>query len=193
MKKTKQVIWFALVPVFLLLVSFTFVTNDNTNLARINIITQALYTLVTAILVLLTYAALVATQTQKHQSVRPYIGLVMYDLIDDERQTFDFRYHNEGNGLALNINIKVINLKNNDEIFECSFTRRNIEEKIDDMADDSNYLEIKLLGNIEDYYGLKVVFTYEDIYGKKYKSEFDLQYNPQEREFDRCIESFEEL
>jgi hypothetical protein len=193
MKKIKLVIWFMLVPVFLFLVIITFITNDNTNLTRINILTQVLYTLVTTILVLLTYAALMSTQNQKHQTVRPYISLVMYDLIDDNRQTFDFRYHNEGYGLALNIIVKVINLKDNNQIFECFFTRRNVEEKIDDMVDDSNYLEIKLPGNIEDYYSLNVEFLYEDIYRKKYKSEFALQYNPEEREFDKCIESFKEV
>lgn len=92
--------------IFIVFIAITLYLNDSTKLTQINIITQMVYTFVTTLMVIMTYAVLKATQEQKHQAVRPYLLATDFGFYKNaqhkSREELDFEIYNEGLGLALN-------------------------------------------------------------------------------------------
>lgn len=107
-------------------------TTDSTKLTQINVVTQLIYTFVTTLMVIMTYAVLKATQEQKFQAVRPYLVAnnfgIWKNAAEHNREELDFDIYNEGPGLALSINIKVKKTENKKLLFESNFTRCTVQD-----------------------------------------------------------------
>lgn len=200
---------------------FNFNFNDEI-VNKYNTIIQTIYTMLTAILVYITYNALI---TQKHQDVRPYLVLSQR-LNFENKNKLKFCVYNEGIGIALNVKIEIIRKKDNFKFFSRKYTRlgirennlrfylesinytlKNINETLKSLfgkpnrEEEKEYViteniikdEVELKNDIRDYYNLKFIIKYNDIYGKSYVNTFDIKYNEEKQEFDDCIERFYEL
>lgn len=110
----------------------TISTKDSTILTQINVVTQLVYTFVTTLMVIMTYAVLKATQEQKFQAVRPYLVAnnfgIWKNAAENNREELDFDIYNEGPGLALSINIKVKRTKTDKLLFESNYTRCTVQD-----------------------------------------------------------------
>jgi hypothetical protein len=221
--KMKQKCMFgALIIVFLILFILTLIMKDNTDLTKMNILTQLIYTFVTTVLVILTYGVLKATQQQKHQAVRPYLIATSFDIYknaqENMREEIDFEVINEGPGIALNIKISVKRKNDGEVIFEEEYTRLNIQDSqiygaLCQIRDEINLYRnqggngmyyvpytgngievgIPIKDNFPDQISLIVEISYSDIYGKKYKTIFDAVLNKEDDETYQCTEQFIEL
>lgn len=110
----------------------TISTKDSTKLTQINVVTQLVYTFVTTLMVIMTYAVLKATLDQKFQAVRPYLVAnnfgIMKNVAENNRKELDFDIYNEGPGLALSINIKVKRTATDKLLFESNYTRCTVQD-----------------------------------------------------------------
>lgn len=191
--------------VFLLIGVIILRTNGSINLSKLNILTQLIYTVVTTVLVLLTYNVLRETKLQKHQSVRPYINLYNFVFWDDDEKDIeyelDFNMINEGSGLALNLKIDLYNMDNGKMMFseEVSRLSTSTDNKYSALLDIRNEItklnkepnngsisqayyisddykfEVPLNGERKDFLNLKAIVTYSDIYNKKYRNTFKVR------------------
>ena len=195
--------------------SFLITTIDDDQISRINSIIQLAYTLVTIILVGLTYLVVRSSQEQKHQSVQPYLVVGDMDYYEDDNE-FEFNILNEGEGLARNIMVNVFD-KNNVKVFTINLARlkRENDPKISALYSINNALseirktinknsngmssihydlfdpiEFKFDNKPKDKIELLFDISYESIYNKKYRSKIEVEYDIKEDEVINYKEKF---
>jgi uncharacterized BrkB/YihY/UPF0761 family membrane protein len=94
----KHIIVWSLAIIFIGIGLITIATKDGTKLTQINVITQLIYTFVTTLMVILTYAVLKSTLEQKHQAVRHYLVATDFGVWnnsqENNREEIDFDIYN---------------------------------------------------------------------------------------------------
>ncbi|WP_027398383.1 hypothetical protein [Anaerovorax odorimutans] len=185
--------------------------SDEPELQKVNTMIQGTYTIVTIVLVILTFSVLITSKEQNFQMVLPDIIITDIDLIDDTRNELDYEITNTGRGKAYNIDIKiykrgdkkpfykeacasldVINSELIKPLYEIVNKLEELKNELKDTKGSHNgiitskvsiYDEINLLDNYTNYYSIIFDIEFDDFYSNRYKNTFEYEYDKDEYEY----------
>ncbi len=138
---------------------------------KYNLIIQSLGMSLTFLLLLLTYRAFKTSQIERNYSVKPYIIAKEIDIGyvggDRKKPMLDFYLHNEGLGIALDLNVLMIQDKQNIEVLSEYYPRLGLQ-------DEPIYVEFEFKDEIKPSYLYHLIIDFRDIYRKKYRNVFNV-------------------